>query len=216
MDLELDHLVVAARRLEEGVAWAESRLGSAMGPGGKHDAMGTHNRLLSLGPGRFLEVIAVDFRAQAPARPRWFSLDEPAMAQRLSRGPALVHWVVRSSDIDAALGACLDEVPPVLALSRGEYRWRIGVPASGHLQADGIVPTMIQWSGKRPAQALPESGCRLESLVLRHPQAPPVLAALRAAGLPESDPVEAFPAGRGLQARIRTPRGIVTLGEAAE
>ena len=47
MALALDHLVVAARTLEEGVAWVESRLGIAMGPGGKHAAMGTHNRLLS-------------------------------------------------------------------------------------------------------------------------------------------------------------------------
>ena len=45
---ELDHLVVAARTLEEGAAWVEAKLGVPMAGGGKHDLMGTHNRLLRL------------------------------------------------------------------------------------------------------------------------------------------------------------------------
>ena len=43
-----DHLVVAARTLEEGAAWVEARLGVAPVPGGKHPTMGTHNRLLRI------------------------------------------------------------------------------------------------------------------------------------------------------------------------
>ncbi|MEO7742546.1 MAG: VOC family protein [Usitatibacter sp.] len=51
MVLELDHLVIAAATLEEGVRYVEAQLGVTMGPGGKHATMGTHNRLLSLGRG---------------------------------------------------------------------------------------------------------------------------------------------------------------------
>jgi hypothetical protein len=47
--IELDHLVVAARALEDGVAWVEARLGVTMGAGGKHALMSTHNRVLNLG-----------------------------------------------------------------------------------------------------------------------------------------------------------------------
>ena len=36
MQIALDHLVVAARTLDEGAAWVEARLGVPMGPGGKH------------------------------------------------------------------------------------------------------------------------------------------------------------------------------------
>lgn len=211
--LQLDHIVVAASTLEEGAAWVEDRVGVPMGAGGKHAAMGTHNRLLSLGPGRFLEVIAVDPDAPPPARPRWFTLDASATRARLAEGPFLIHWVVRSDDIARAIAAIAPDPVEVLALSRGDYRWRIGVPADGGLARGGIAPTVIQWEGRQPADALPESGCRMERLELRHGLARSTLQTLRAAGLPEGDPVEAGDGGPGIVARIRSPRGIVALGE---
>ena len=156
-----DHLVVAARTVEEGAAWVESKLGVAPVPGGKHPVMGTHNRLLFIGPGNFLEVLAIDPDAPAPGRPRWFDLDDPAMAARLARSPALIHWVERTTDIDAALRDYPQPVE-VLSLARGDYRWRIGVPKDGRRPAGGALPTLIQWEGKlHPADALPDSGVRL-------------------------------------------------------
>ena len=213
MALAFDHLVIAARTLAEGVAFVEARVGVPMGPGGKHAAMGTHNRLLSLGPGRFLEVIATDPEAPPPARPRWFTLDRAETGERLARGPFLIHWVVRSDDIERALAAVAPEPVEILALSRGDYRWRIGVPADGGLAHGGVAPTVIQWEGRQPAEALPESGCRLERLELRHREARSTLQALRAAGLLQSDPIEAREGGPGLVAHISSPRGIVALGE---
>ena len=159
---EFDHLVVAARTLDEGSAWVEAKLGVPMAEGGKHALMGTHNRLLSLGPGAFLEVIAIDPEAPAPARPRWFDLDAPAVRELLSRGPALIHWVERTDDLEAAL-ADYSEPVEILSLSRGPYRWRMGVPRDGRLPGQGRQPTLIQWQGGlHPAQALPPSGCTLE------------------------------------------------------
>ena len=144
--------------------WIVSRLGAPMVPGGKHALMGTHNRLLALGHRRFLEVIAVDPEAPPPARPRWFALDAEATSARLDRGPALIHWVMRTDDIEAALRDYPQEVE-VLDLARGEYRWRIGVPADGRLPCGGACPTLIQWLGDaHPADRLPESGCMLVDL----------------------------------------------------
>jgi hypothetical protein len=191
MEIRFDHLVVAARRLEEGVAWVESRLGVPMGAGGRHELMGTHNRLLSLGRGRFLEVIAIDPDAQPPARSRWFELDRSAMRARLESGPALVTWVVRTDDIDAAIATGAFGAPEVLGLSRGDYRWRIGVPPDGSLIHAGIVPTIIQWATRHPADTLPDSGCRLAKLSLCHPDAPAILEKLHGAGLAGSEPIEA-------------------------
>jgi hypothetical protein len=153
--------VVAARTLEEGGAWVEARLGVAPVPGGKHAAMGTHNTLLALGRGQYLEVIAVDPAAPAPARPRWFGLDSNAMRTRLAAGPALIHWVVRTDDLEAAL-ADYPEPVEVLQFERGQFRWRMGVPPDGRIPGDGLWPTLIQWEeGPHPSETLPPSGCSL-------------------------------------------------------
>lgn len=95
--LELDHIVVTAASLPEGVRDVETRLGQTLLPGGQHAAMGTHNRLLSLGPSEYFEVIAVDPEAKAPGQPRWFNLDHRGA------GMGLTHWAARCDDIEAAL-----------------------------------------------------------------------------------------------------------------
>jgi len=155
----LDHIIVAAATLDEGARWVERELGVAMVPGGKHALMGTHNRLLALGKGVYLEVIAIDPEAPAPKRPRWLALDSPAMRSRLARGPALVHWVERTDNIDAELGG--DAEMQILDLERGRYHWRIGVPRDGSIPGGGTRATLIQWKGEHPAAALPPSGCEL-------------------------------------------------------
>jgi hypothetical protein len=158
---QLDHLVVAARTLDEGAAWIESKLGVAMAGGGKHALMGTHNRLLRLDAGRYLEVIAIDPQASAPSRPRWFELDTPAMQARLTQGPQLIHWVERTDDIEVELRD-YPETVEVLSFSRGPYRWRMGVARDGSLPAHGAIPTLIQWEGSlHPWSSLPDSGCAL-------------------------------------------------------
>ena len=161
----LDHLVVAARTLDEGGAWIESRLGVAPVPGGKHETMGTHNRLLGLGGAAYLEVIAIDPQAPPPARARWFSLDAPEMQERLAHGPALIHWVVRTDAIEDDVRQSKEPLE-ILAFSRGPYRWRMALPPDGRLPCDGHCPTLIQWEGnKHPAESLPRSGCELVELV---------------------------------------------------
>jgi Glyoxalase-like domain len=123
--------------------------------------MGTHNRLLSLGPGRFLEVIAIDPDAPAPDRPRWFELDTPAMQERLARSAALVHWVERSDDLEAATRDYL--VPfDITPFVRGNYRWKMALTRDGSFPAGGAIATLIQWEGAHPADALDDAGVRLE------------------------------------------------------
>src|SRR5260221_8370108 len=160
----LDHLVVAARTVEEGARWVEERLGAPTVAGGKHPLMGTHNRLLSLGPQRYLEVIAIDPQAPAPRRARWFDLDSPAMRERLDSGPALIHWVERTEDIEAALHADPGGIE-ILSAARGPYRWRIGVPRDGARPGACAQATLIQWDRKRhPASDLAASSAELAAL----------------------------------------------------
>ena len=169
--ITLDHLVVAARTLQEGTTWVEQILGVATQPGGKHVRMGTHNRLLSLGNSAYLEIIAIDPDGAAPFQPRWFALDRGTMQAQLANGPALIHWVARSHDIEQDAARSPVALGTVHAMERGDFRWRITIPADGHLPGDGLVPTLIQWDvDDPPAMRLADCGCRLVSLRGYHPR----------------------------------------------
>ena len=163
----LDHLVVAARSLEEGDAWVRERLGVGTLPGGKHATMGTHNRVLRLDGERYLEVIAIDPDAPPPKRPRWFELDAPEMKERLAAGPALVHWVEATQDIDTLLKHAAPGHWRIESFSRGPYRWRMLLPADGRMPWLGKVPTYIQWDGPHPTENMPRSGWAFISLQVR-------------------------------------------------
>jgi hypothetical protein len=192
----IDHLVVTAATREAGAAHVEAALGQAMGPGGRHVAMGTHNRLLSLGD-PYLEAIAIDPDAPPPGRPRWYGLDARAGP------PRLTHWALRVDDLEAAVAAW-PEAGRVLPFGRDGLAWRMAVPEDGRLPFDGCAPALIEWDGPMPA--LPERGCRLARLMLRHPQA----AALRARlGALTDDPriLVKADAAPGLSARIDAPDG---------
>ena len=69
----LDHLVLAATSLADGIDYVASLTGATPQPGGKHVAMGTHNALLRVGPRLYLAIIATDPAGVVPARPRWFN-----------------------------------------------------------------------------------------------------------------------------------------------
>ncbi|MDK9704569.1 MAG: VOC family protein [Sulfuritalea sp.] len=209
---EPDHLVLAARDLDRGAAWLQDRLGVTLAQGGRHARMGTHNRLLHLGEGFYLELIAIDPQAPPPGRPRWFALDrqESLPADR----PRLIHWVARSGDIVRDAAACIDAPGEILSMERGDYRWRISVPADSHLPGDGLVPTLIQWDVPfHPASRLPDAGCRLMKLEGFHPQPVRIRTALAALDLASRLDVHACAADEAPQlvAYIRTPGGLVEL-----
>ena len=182
MSCQFDHLVIACADLDQGAAWIRDRLGVEVTPGGKHAAMGTHNRVLRLGRREYLEVLAIDPDAPAPLRPRWFDLDTAAVRARATREPFVLTWVARSNDIDAAV-ARVPALGEALPFTRGPYRWRLTVPADGSLVFDGVVPAVIQWDGPHPADALPDSGCVWSGLSLAHPRAPEVQGIFHAVGI---------------------------------
>ena len=187
----LDHIAVAAESLEAGVAHVEAALGLTLAGGGQHPLMGTHNRLIGLGPD-YLEVIAIDPEAPAPAFPRWFDLD------RFHGAPRLTTWICRADLELAKTGRVLD-------LERGDLRWRMAVPESGIQPHAGSFPALIQWQGSaHPVQRLPESGARLTRLEIATPEPE----ALRQALGPFHDPRVVLVAGApAMQATIATPHG---------
>jgi hypothetical protein len=207
----IDHLVVAAATLAQGCDYVESGLGVRPQPGGRHVAMGTHNALLRIGRRLYLEVMAIDPQGEAPSRARWFDLDEPRMRATLAEGPRLIHYAARTDDIEALAARSTEDLGEILPMSRGDWHWRITVPADGHLPARGLVPTLIQWPDARhPADTMPDRGLSLVALAGEHPDPAPVRTALARLGLGDHVKVTYGQSPR-LAAMIRTPRGIVTL-----
>lgn len=213
MSAVLDHLVVAAATLDEGVQWCEAVLGVTPGPGGRHPLMGTHNRLFDIGseafPQAFFEIIAIDPSASPPGRARWFGLDTVDLRSE----PRLLHWVARSSAVNAqslALRATGFDIGPAIAASRdtpqGRLAWRISVRDDGRLLAGGALPTLIDWGRTpHPAASMAAPGVTLQQLTLRG-LTPAVIQALDVRGV-----VQATDTGPALSATLDTPRGRITL-----
>ncbi|MCA0961435.1 VOC family protein [Salipiger bermudensis] len=200
MKLELDHIAVAGESLEEAVAHAEAAIGMPLLPGGEHPRYGTHNQLLGLGQGLYLEAIAIDPAAPPPQDARWFGLDDFSGPARLDK------WICRVPDMSAALAALPMAGKPV-DLERGRLQWVMSVPEDGRLPFDGMFPALIEWkSPVRAGAMLSASGTWLETLEVTHPEADKLEALLA----PFLDaPLVSFVTGPkpGLRAELRTPQG---------
>ena len=204
--LALDHIVIAARSLEEGATYVEAVLGAELSPGGRHPHMGTHNLLLSLGSEEYLEVIAVDPSAEAPDYPRWFDLD------RFDDAPRMTNWVCRTDDLDAALDAAPVGTGDPFNFTRGDFAWAMAVPEDGVLPFDAAMPALIEWGedSPHPARRLPDHGLRLSRLDVFHPEADRLAEAFPALASLGHVAVRNGPEKR-LIATISTPEGLRVL-----
>jgi len=198
--MRLDHIAIAAETLEEGVAWAEGKLGVPFLAGGKHAHFGTHNRLLGLADGLYLEVIAIDPDATSNG-PRWFGLDD------FKGPPRLVNWICEPVSFETFLRHGMRSVP----MARGDLHWDMGAPTDGSLPMGGGFPTVLQWHTETPpGQTLPSSGCELTSLTIRHPNANQIADEL----VSELDDARVFfevANTPSLTAQLKTPNGIIVL-----
>jgi hypothetical protein len=230
MKSQVDHLVVAAHSLQQGVEWCESVLGITPAAGGEHEKYGTHNRLFKIAtpgfPVAYLEIIAINPDAVIEKKPpptRWFDLDSKDLQAAIKNAPRLVHFVVNTDNIQDARHAWkaqgIDRGPIIHAsrkTPKGLLQWQITVRQDGDRLFNGALPTLIQW-GKpeaadpmklHPRNHLPRSGVSLKSLSVAHPSASKLIAAYDDIALKGIDIVEG-PAN--ITATLQTPKGLVTL-----
>ena len=233
MPIQIDHLVVAATSLEQGVQWCEALFGITPALGGEHALFGTHNRLFKIATPKFsmayFEIIAINPEAIRPKKTtslhphRWFDLDNPELQKSISKEPRLIHFVASTTDIKAARMALrmegIDRGPAIHAerqTSKGLLHWQISVRADGQRLFDGTLPTLIQW-GKpdateplrlHPRNTLPRSGVTLQSIDITHPSAEKLQTAYASIGL-NGISISEGPAN--IKATLKTPKGIVVL-----
>lgn len=202
--LVLDHLAVACETLDEGTAWVEEQLGVALQPGGQHARYGTHNRLLGLADGIYLEVIAMDPDAVPQAGHAWFGLDH------FFGPPRLANWICQSNDFVADVLKAPQSAGQPRALTRGDLSWQIMVPDDGSLPYGGAFPTLICWAEGtvHPSERLAQSGCRLIALEVTHPLADDIRTMMTLRDARVSCTTGDF----ALQATVQTPSGLRVLG----
>ena len=203
----LDHFVYAAPDLAEAVDEIEARLGVRPASGGRHAGGLTHNALLSLGEGSYLEVIAPVPGVELPSGALPFGLVGLT-------APRLAAWAVATDNlerlIETARAAGYD---PGEVVSGGRdlpggsrLSWKLALrPQPG---GEGVVPFVIQWTAEpHPSQTVP-AGCRFVSLRGEHPAPDGVRVMLEALAV---DLEVAEGAAPRLVATVDTPNGRLEL-----
>jgi hypothetical protein len=203
----LDHLIWVTPDLEAGIDDIESRLGVRAVHGGSHPSRGTHNALLRLGDGVYLEILAPDPGQVAPAKPRWLGVDQVGP-------PRLTTWAIKCDDVAGAVkNAAIAGTRLGAAIAGGrvaeggtKLEWTVSDPDV--VVAGGVVPFLIDWGRTpHPSRRAP-AGARLVALVAEHPDAASVHAQIAALGVALSTRVGDAPA---LIATIVTSRGEIEL-----
>ncbi len=203
----LDHLILVAPALEAGISAVEARLGVRAALGGKHPGRGTHNALLGLGEGRYLEIMAKDPDQTVPQERRFLKLAEGTPLR-------LATWVAKARDLEAvarrarAAGVELGKPKEGGRTNPDGSRlsWRLlGADAP---RLDGLVPFFIDWGDSPHPSASAPAGCLLRGLRALHPRPASVRAALQALELELAVDAGESPA---LIASLECPRGPVEL-----
>ncbi len=208
--LPLDHLVYGVPDLADAMDDFRRRLGRAPRLGGRHEGLGTHNAILPLTEGMYVELIARDPDAPEPKQPRPFGLDT-------LDGARLITWAVRSQAIAADIESARErgfDPGPIIAMSRrapsGELlEWQLTLRAKPF--GAGLLPFVIDWGRTaHPAASGQTDGVAigLSNFSARHPDPESVAPALAALGVDLDVALGPEPC---LSARITGPAGDVLL-----
>jgi hypothetical protein len=202
----VDHLLLGASDLDQGIAWVETLTGVRASVGGRHPGRGTRNALLSFGRRQYLEIIAPD--------PTQTYLVEQYAPLKELKAPRLFTWAAATKDMSAVVQR---------ARTAG---YQIGGPSDGsRTRPDGrtlkwktmnigndigaLIPFFIEWGADtvHPSEDSP-SGCSLESFYMEHPDPSRVGEMLARLGIEAQ--VSRGPEPR-LIAVIRAPKGRIQL-----
>ena len=169
----LDHIIIAASSLDSGVEYVREALGVDIPSGGRHEMMATHNHVMSLDDGVYLEVIALNPDMNPPYNPRWFGLDDPAIRADLQRGPRLLTWAVNSNNLADLCSCSTVPLGKVTEAQRDDLRWLVAISEDGRIPGAGFLPLAIQWLVDfHPSERMQQLGCRFKQLNLFHSRKP--------------------------------------------
>jgi hypothetical protein len=199
--LGIDHVALATDDPDATAAELERTLGLAAGAGGRHEALGTFNRLIWLGDA-YLELVGVFDRALAASN--WFG---QTVLAALEGGGGLAMFAIAVDDLAEALrwgppdGGLTGPIDGLRVRADGRIvRWRLARPALVGPTAPVVIEhdvTAAEWTPEeraaRASATHPLGGrVRLAGIEVRTPSP-----AVAAAGLRRVLAVAVEPAGRG-------------------
>lgn len=94
--MRVDHVIYATADLDRAAAMVEAELGLDVLAGGRHEGLGTHNRIVPLGDG-YLELLAVCDEEEAAHS----ALGSALSAHLEEMGEGLMSWAVGVGDVQA-------------------------------------------------------------------------------------------------------------------
>jgi hypothetical protein len=157
---DIDHLIIAINNLDRGIQDFATLTGVIPEKGGQHPGRNTQNALVSLGNGRYLEILAPAATVSNP--------ESVIPFPQLTVG----GWALRGN-LDAQLAslkaagfATVGPTPGSRQRPDGStLEWRTG-GAQG--QGLSLAPFLIEWSARasHPSTTSP-SGCRLDNVIVR-------------------------------------------------
>jgi catechol 2,3-dioxygenase-like lactoylglutathione lyase family enzyme len=106
--MRIDHVIYATADLDAAAARVEAVLGVLAAGGGRHERIGTHNRIVPF-DGGYLELLAVADPAEAAGS----TLGAAIQARLASHGEGLFAWAVRVDDVEAVAARLHTEVTTI-------------------------------------------------------------------------------------------------------
>ena len=162
----VDHFMWAAVDLDKATAEFENLTGVRPEFGGRHPGFGTHNALVSLANGSYMEVLALDPEQSA---------DNPIVREIAElQSPEILAFHLQRSDLESIVETLQElEIPFTGPLDLGrkrpdgtELRWRLLFPESPTFRH--ALPIFIDWMDAPHPSASAPSGCTLTHFEVGH------------------------------------------------
>ena len=198
----IDHLILGIDDLDKGMAEFAARTGVKPIKGGVHPGRGTQNALVSLGGGRYIEIMA-------PSR----EPGTPTDARTLPTTLTPVGWALHTAELPGVVGALrgaafmMSNVQPgARARPDGlKLTWQTAGVSGTSLEG---APFFIQWgSGTPHPSSDAPGGCTLDNVTLAEPDPAPLARFMRAVRV---DAAVAKGAARKMSVTLTCPTGKVT------
>lgn len=157
---EIDHVIIAINSIDRGIADFAAMTGVTPVKGGQHPGRNTQNALVSLGKGRYLEILAPAASVSKP--------ESVIPFPKLTLGGWALHGGLDAqlAGLKAAGFAIVGPTPGSRQKpDGGMLEWRTGGAQGPGLS---LAPFLIEWSARSPHPSTTSpSGCTLDNVIVR-------------------------------------------------